>query len=378
MTPRSLLALVMVLGTLAPAVPPASADPAKCQKTLLTALRKYKKTYLKANEKCLDAENVGKIMGPCPDVPTQVKIGDTAAKINPKIDSACSPTDLSMLGYSGSCALATAETTAETSCAAMPAGTGAELAACLECWKAAELAEFVAIVYASHAVDTCGSLDASSASCSEIDCSTPLPQQHDLGTSGENDCQKAMGKAAFKYLLAREKILEGCGLTGQTRAQCLDIMMNGKVALALDNAETKKATAIKNKCGNNRTPVASPPFCCKVGMGNSCVMAADRNDCTMNLGGMVQEGKTCNGGNCTGGGGGGTITFWENCPEGSSCPGTALANMDDVITCIDTSADAVVDDLLCLQFPSGWPCPSEGTTTSTTTTTTSTIITTTT
>src|SRR5712692_7790735 len=115
---RSLLVVVAVLGALALAAPPTSADPAKCQKTLLAGLRKYKKTYLKANEKCLDAENLGKIMGPCPDVPAQVKIGDTAGKINPKIDAACAPSDLSMLGYAPSCALATPETTAETNCSA--------------------------------------------------------------------------------------------------------------------------------------------------------------------------------------------------------------------------------------------------------------------
>ena len=251
----------------------------------------------------------------------------------------------------------------------MPAGTGAELAACLECWKAAELAEFVAIVYASHALDTCGSLDAGSTSCSEVDCTTPLPLQHDLGSSGEEVCQKAIGKAGFKYLLTREKVLESCGLLGQTRAQCLDVMANPKVALALNAAETKKMTAIKNKCGNNRTPLATPPFCCKVGTGNSCMAAADRNDCTMNLMGTVQEGKTCSAGSCMPVGGGGSITFWENCPEASSCPGAAVDTMDHLIDCVDATATTIVDELLCMQFPTGWPCPVEGSTTTTTTTT---------
>jgi len=34
-----------------------------------------------------------------------------------------------------------------------------------------------------------------------------------------------------------------------------------------------------------------------------------------------------------------------------------------MIACVDTSADAIVDELLCLQFPanggSDWPCPPE-------------------
>jgi len=99
---------------------PVHADTAKCEKTLLSGLRKYKKTYLKAFEKCLDAENEGKISGTppvCPDTGAQVKIGTAASKINLKIDSACAPADLSGLGYGTSCALETAETPAETACA---------------------------------------------------------------------------------------------------------------------------------------------------------------------------------------------------------------------------------------------------------------------
>jgi len=221
----SSLRIVAALVAIALAAP-AHADPVKCQKTLLSGLRKYKKTYLKAFEKCLDAENLAKIPWPCPDVTAQAKIGTAVTKINAKIDAACAPSDLSTLGYGTNCALATAETAAETTCSGKPAGTGAELAACLECWKAAELAEFVAIAYASHAVEVCGALDSTSTVCSEVDCPTPQPDQRDLGNTGENDCQRAIGKAGVKYLLAREKALEACGLLGQTRAQCLDVMAN--------------------------------------------------------------------------------------------------------------------------------------------------------
>jgi hypothetical protein len=51
------------------------------------------------------------------------------------------------------------------------------------------------------------------------------------------------------------------------------------------------------------------------------------------------------------------ITWWENCPESDTCPGPALSSLDDLIDCVDTSADAIVDELLCEQFPTGWPCP---------------------
>ncbi len=350
---------------------PAHADPAKCQKTLLAGLRKYKKAYVKAFERCLDAENIAKIPGPCPDVSAQAKIGTAVTKINPKIDAACAPADLATLGYSTGCALTTPETARETSCSSLPAATGSQLAACLECWKAAELAEFIAIAYASHAVEVCGTFDGSSAVCSEIDCTTPEPDQRNLGSTGENDCQRAIGKGGFKYLLTREKVLEACGIEGQTRGQCLDVMVNPQVGLAIQKAETKKMAAIRNKCGN-RTPIASPPFCCRVGTGNSCMAATTRDECTMTLGGTVQENKTCTAGSCSPITGGGVITWWENCPEATSCPGTAVATMNDLIDCLDASADTVVDELLCLQFRSGWPCPTESTTTTTTSTTTST------
>ena len=79
MTSRSPLRLLVVLAALA-LVTPAHADPAKCQKTLLAGLRKYKKTYAKkAWEKCLDAENVGNIPGPCPDT---APITTAVGKIN--------------------------------------------------------------------------------------------------------------------------------------------------------------------------------------------------------------------------------------------------------------------------------------------------------
>lgn len=341
------------------AAAPAYGDPAKCQKTLLTGLRKYKKTFLKAHEKCLDAENLNKIAGPCPDTTATVKIGLTAQKINAKVDVACAAGDLASLGYPSNCMLAPAASDKETMCAGMSVTTPGDFAACLECWKGAELGEFAALVYASHALEVCGALDATSTQCSPLDCTTPTPIQRNLGDSGENDCQRAIGKEAFRYLLRREKLLETCGLAGGTRDECLDPIMNPKVALGIQSAEDKKKAGIKNRCGN-RTPTADPPFCCRTGTGNSCTVTASRDDCTTNIMGDVQEGKTCDAGTLTCdpvGGGGQVMTFWESCPKAASCPSMPLANIDDLITCVDSSADAIVDELLCMQFPTGWPCP---------------------
>jgi len=197
-----------------------------------------------------------------------------------------------------------------------------------------------------------GDLGETSTVCSDLDCTTPLPDQRNLGDTAENDCQRGIAKAGIKYFLSREKVLEKCGLAGGTAASCLG---DPKVDAALTKVEAKKSTYIHKKCGN-RDPAPSPAFCCRT-TGNQCVAAADRDDCETNLGGNVQEDKFCNAGSCDPSPGNKKITWWGYCPESNSCPGTALTTLDDLIACVDTTADAILDELLCIQFPSGWPCP---------------------
>ena len=85
----------------------------------------------------------------------------------------------------------------------------------------------------------------------------------------------------------------------------------------------------------------------------------------------VQEGKVCDTleGKCVPGPK--TITWWETCPETATglCPGAPVTNLDELIACVDTSAEVNSEELLCFQFP-GYPCPPEDSTTTTTTTTT--------
>jgi hypothetical protein len=334
---------------------PAQAEPAKCEKTIITSLLRFKKTFLKAHAKCLDAQNAGKVTGPCPDAAANLKIQTTNQKIVEKITAACIAGDLATLGYTGSCNFKPGAQGAEASCAALPATTPAELAECLKCWKAAELSRYAAIVYASHANELCDNdLHATSPSCSPLACATPLPDQRNLN-GGDVDCQRGIAKAGNKYLVSREKVLEKCGLAGGTRASCL---ADAKVQVALQKAEAKKASGIQKKCGN-RSPVANPPFCCRVGMGNSCVAAATRDDCINVEGGDVQEGKECSAGSCDPTPGQQEITWWENCPN-QTCGSAPLADLDDLIGCIDDVADETTDDLLCQQFPpgSGWCSPS--------------------
>jgi hypothetical protein len=333
----------------------AHADPVVCQKQVIKKLASFKKISLTATEKCLDKENEGKLPGPCPDTASLLKIQKKSVSATDKISTSCTMADLAALGFPGNCQFEAATQGNEGQCAALPVTTPAELSACLQCWKAAEASEFVAILYASHALEVCGgSLGESSPNCSDLDFTSPLPIQRNLGDTGENDCQIGIGKAGVKYLVTREKTLEKCGLAGGTRASCLaDLTIQEK----LQKAETKKQVLVKNKCGN-RDPVPNPPFCCRTNpMMQACVAAASRDDCTMNLGGDVIEGKTCVSGSCQSTMGMQVVTWWGVCPE----TGTALATQADLVACVDASADQIVDELLCLQFRGNggadWPCP---------------------
>jgi hypothetical protein len=84
----------------------------------------------------------------------------------------------------------------------------------------------------------------------------PTPEQRDLGSTGENDCQKAIGKAGIEYLLSREKMLEKCALVGGTRATCLG---DAALGIKLTKAVAKKDALIHDKCGN-RYPIPAPPL----------------------------------------------------------------------------------------------------------------------
>jgi hypothetical protein len=344
----------------------AQAEPVNCQKQIIKNLLKFKKTYLKALEKCADSENLGKITGPCSahtpggDAATQLKIQTTEDKVQAKIALSCPDPDLATLGFSSTCAFEASPTGVEATCAALPVTTPEEFATCLMCWKGAELSGFAASLYASHAVELCGGvLDETSPACSELGCTTPLPDQRDLGDTGENDCQKAVGKGGIKYLVSIEKVLEKCGLLGHDRATCLADLLNQE---AIQKAQTKLNTLVADKCGN-RDPVPSTPYCCRTGTGQTmaCMVSTSRDDCTMNLSGQVMEGKVCNLGtsNCDSlMGAGQKLTWWSTCPTEDTCTGT-LTTRDDLVACVENMADQRAQALLCIQFPTGWPCPAD-------------------
>jgi hypothetical protein len=355
-----LRSLVVVVALAVVTVGTAGAEPVNCQKQIIKNLLKFKKTYLKALGKCADSKNLGKITVDCPDAATSLKIQTISDKVSAKIALSCPDPDLATLGFPNNCAFETGVSGVEADCAALPVGDPTQFANCLICWKGAELSGYVATLYASHALELCGNaLDATSPRCSDLGCTTPLPDQRNLGDTSENDCQKAVGKGGIKLLVSIEKVLEKCGLLGHDRATCLADLLN---QAALDKARLKLETVVKNKCGANRDPVPSTPYCCKTGNPmNVCTAAStSRDDCTNNLNGTVMEGKECDGTNHCASlmSGGQKLTWWSTCPNESTCTG-ALVTQDEMLTCIENIADERAQALLCIQFPAGWDCPVE-------------------
>src|SRR5262245_15305616 len=220
---HSVLALCAAALLIAAAPSSVRADAASCQKAIAKGLEKYKKTYLKAQVKCLKKQNDGTIPGPCPDGTATAKINDKRSDAIAKIVAECTSADLAALNYRTDCAYEMGAAGKEGDCEALTVGMPIPpnlLAECLACWKEAEFAEYIAILYASHVTELCGVPTGTSASCSDLECANPLPDQRDL-TGGEGDCQHGIGKAGTKYLLKREKTLEKCALAGGTQASCL-------------------------------------------------------------------------------------------------------------------------------------------------------------
>ena len=346
-------ALVALLGS---ASPTRAADPvALCHKTVVKQLEKYKKDYIKNHIKCLDKENTGDIAGPCPDALANAKIGLTKIKVKANIAKKCTLDLLTNdIGYRSDCAYGPVTSGIGGTCAVKSVASVNDFTDCMQCWKEAEFARFAATLYASHAQEICGAnLDDTSPVCASLGCASPVPDQRDLGSGGEYDCQRFVAKAGFNYLRKREQTLEKCLLAGGTLGSCLDDPI---IQLKLAKAETQKETLISKKC-SNYDPTAAVPFCCKT-TGNDCVVVADRAACGT-AGGTVQEGKTCDPGTlkCTNPAGAKPLTWWDSCPTNDPCPGPTMNDDSDLSDCVDRVADSVVGNLLCLQFPNQGACP---------------------
>jgi hypothetical protein len=347
---RTSLFLALVLATAA-VVAPVHADPARCERTLVKRYTALAKKALRRIAGCVAKENAGRIGPPCPDAVTAAKLALAERRVAARVAAACAPADAAALGFGGTCALPrTDASTAEAACVGV---APASPAGCAGCWQRADVLRYLALLHASHAVELCGGAigDASPACAGGCaDAFTPVPDQGNLQSAGERDCQTGVTKAGITYLLKRAKLLARCARTGGTREACL---ADARLRLRLAKADGRKAARIAKACGSRR-PVANAPFCCRT-TGNSCVAAADRGACIAR-GGSVQEGKTCGAGNrCDPAGGGQTVTWWARCPR-RVCAGDPIGTIADLATCVRDTADDTVDALLCARLPGRWPC----------------------
>jgi hypothetical protein len=290
---------------------PVAAETTICQKMIVNTGRKADRVRLIEIAKCVESRNLGLSSGPCQGIMVDSKIAVADGSARAKIAKACTMADLAALGFPPDCAFEPAAQGREGFCASLPVTTPQEFARCIECWRAAEAAELLATLYASHALDVCGGdLGEAASACSGLDCPTPTPNQQNLGATPENDCQHVTGKAGINYAANREKILARCGLAGRPAMSCLT---DPQIQVALDTLKSKKRATILTKC-TGRDPLPNPPD--------------------------AQH-----------------ITWWASCPESATCPGSAVSTIDDLIGCVDTAADAIVDEIMCLQLRTRWPCP---------------------
>src|SRR5207247_4619170 len=88
--------------------------------------------------------------------------------------AACSRADAASLEVPGNCSFEAAASGVEAGCAALPVTTPEQFAQCLECWKGAEVAEFAALLFASHADEFCNGLDETAPVSSDLEPPTPL------------------------------------------------------------------------------------------------------------------------------------------------------------------------------------------------------------
>ena len=347
--PVATAACLLVAGT-------ASADPIACRKAISRELLRFTKVTQRNTIRCVDAQN-RRVPGPCPDPTTQRKTDDLELRVTKKLARACRPADVAALGYSD-CHLGAEKSSIESAtCGPLPVSDGATLAACLMCWKGAEAAEWLATLYASHALELCGGdVGAGSAVCSPLECTPSLPDQRSLRNTGENACQQGIARAGYEYVVARENTLGRCALAGGTRASCL---AEPTVQEKLEQAVRKKDELIARRCAA-RDPAPDPPFCCAADAGNACSVAADRDECVASLGGTVRENASCNSGSCEPAPGNQKITWWGHCPQDDICPGAALSTLADLRGCVESGADEIADESLCLQFRANggtdWPC----------------------
>lgn len=237
-----------------------------CQRTIGKAGQKYKQTYLKAWQKCLDDDLTGK--GCDPFVRDGVTTGARTSFVFGVAKKCTTPLVFDAppagAGFEQSCNLPAASIDAdEASCQSMSVTSRDSLVLCLACWKRAALNELLKAVNPCHA----GSLPAGS----DLPCGTPPSScPSDAATV---KCERTIAKAGIALFVAREKAMERCldaVRQGKIPGPCPDASAQKKI----DSAEAKKTKLIQ-------TCAALPPWwdVCPTDCGLPIASVADIGTC---------------------------------------------------------------------------------------------------
>ena len=236
----------------------ASADPVRCERTIVKESAKYRATAVKLIGKCKETvitKTGGSPAASC-QIPAQSRIAAAAEKMRSKIEGACGGDDricgtiddepLSSIHWNiGSCM------GFENQCTGIPITSCLEISQCLEC---------IGNVQVEQALDTL--------LFDEFEDANFFPSNAAEPEKTRNKCQVAIARSAAKFLTAKEKILDKCWdakLTSKpdfaASAKCPDADTNpgsgnppaspgdNKTVEAIKKAEQKKIAAICKACG---------------------------------------------------------------------------------------------------------------------------------
>jgi hypothetical protein len=223
----------------APTATPVTSGALKCKRAIAKHASKFYAARTKLLQKC--EEKVLKTgVGVCPDATTVTKIATAAGKLASGIDKACGGADKvcggdladeeppAGLGWPAACP--NFEGNPDPACSAALTDCG-DVAACIACVGEAAIDQAIALYY------------------DDLFPSSPGSALH--------KCQQGIGKAAARFVLAKEKSIQKCWdarLTGKHAGVCPDAGAPAgsppqKAALAIAKAERKQITAICKACG---------------------------------------------------------------------------------------------------------------------------------
>jgi hypothetical protein len=221
----------------------------------------------------------------------------------------CTLDELDALGVIRDCRFGWAGVQVE-SCARLPADTPAQIGECFACWEEHLGRAMSALLLAAQATWVCDGDLSASGSCAGVACTEPLPTQYyRLFKTDEWDCQYAVSDGGHDYYRNRSRLLQACTLASDVAA-CL--------------ADRDHRTALRDEA--------------------STLDRVVRNGCrrtTFSPGGPLAPRH---------------LTWWRTCPT-ATCESEPIERDLDAIGCIEASANALIDQLLCLESPMLGTCP---------------------